>query len=314
LRQRTSLGTLLGDITYTRVRLKAHPEGAPYVGNFDKLRQKWTIVQEDELSLREAIVEAQAIVDHTDDLFDVFVAKLLHIVDGYTNGRLDHPLRKLFLGNKNASDFVKPVLGKQMAAMEGWLTLLQTKCDDYPELKALAPELDALLKQGKAAAKAKTDAEVARNQFRDVGERAQFIEEVNAERKSLYGSLGKRAHEDATLPKDLAERFFLHESQPDDEEEKEPTIEDVRLRIEALQQQLEAEKQLLSELEADQQAEQEVVADEEQLAALQKQKQELADKEKKLKSTIETKKGAVQKKKAERKKQLAQKKPKATKK
>ena len=129
----------------------------------------------------------------------------MRTVDGITNNDRTHSLVHFYLGNKTPSDFAKPVLGPQLQEMANWLPSLQSS--EYPTLKSLEPELADLVAKGKAAAQGKTDAEVARDHFRDVGDRYKFIEEVNAKRKTLYGNLAKLPHEKEALPQNFADRL-----------------------------------------------------------------------------------------------------------
>ena len=94
IQPRTSLSAILPEVTYTRSRLKAHPLGAPFVGAFVELRAEWNAVHEKELALRDAIVDAQAMVDHLDDHLDLFVGRVVNAILTITDGDRNHPLYK----------------------------------------------------------------------------------------------------------------------------------------------------------------------------------------------------------------------------
>jgi hypothetical protein len=289
LASRTSLGAILPEITYTRSRLKAHPLGAPHVAAFDALRAEWTQVHAKELTLREGIVDAQALVDHVDDLLDVFVRKAVKVILSAAGDDRSHPLYKHFLGNKTPSDFVRPVLGGQLEAMRGWVISFQNS--DDPSLQALAPELASLVEKADMAAKARALAEQERDQFRDLGERQKFMDKLNAERKAAHGGLSKLPHEKAGLPNNFADRFFRREARPEPGEEEAPTIASVKASIAAMEAQLGEQKALLGELEAEQAKanEAEVAADQAALAALEKQMAEQAAQAAALRAKIEGK-------------------------
>lgn len=277
LSQRTALGTVLAKIGYPRGRLNAHPLGVPYVPLFVQLRAKWSIINDKELSLREAITDAQALVDHVDEELNLFARKLMKEVDLVTGEDHDHLLYKHFFGNKTLSEFVRPVLSRKLESMRKWLPSLQG--NEHPPLAALAPELSDLIKQADAASDARTAAEQARDQFRDLGERYAFIEEVNATRKEVYGALSKLPHEKTSLPTDFADGFFRRAGGTAEEEE-EPTIDSVDEAIAELEEQLAEQKALRDDLvkaeEARKAAEEEAARKREALAALEKQQKELS--------------------------------------
>lgn len=272
--QRTALVAVAGELRYTTSRLRAYDEGAPYVADFQSLCQKCTTVQNHEQSLRDAVIDAQAIVDHVDDLLDLFTKKFTRALDTITNGDRTHSLYRFYFGNKTPSDFAKPVLGPQLEEMGKWLPSLQSS--EHASLKELAPELADLVAKGQGAAKGKADAEQARDHFRDVGERYKFIEEVNAKRKELYGNLAKLPHEKDTLPQNFADRFFRREPRAKDDDEP-STIEEIDEAIQALEKQITALQERRAELviEAEKAAKAKVKEHEEVLAALAKKKAEV---------------------------------------
>lgn len=235
--QRTALVTVNGELRYTTSRLNAHEEGAPFAAEFESLCQKCVTLQNQEQAIQDTIVDAQAIVDHVDDLLDAFVKKLIRALDAITNNDRTHALVRFFFGNKTPSDFAKPTLGQQLGDMDSWVAALET--NEHGTLRELAPELANLVAKGKAAAKGKTDADVARAHFRNVGDRYKFIEEVNAKRKKLYGDLSKLPHEKDTLPSHFADRFFRREPRVKDNDEP-TTIEEIDDAIAELEKQIAA--------------------------------------------------------------------------
>lgn len=284
--QRTALFSIGGELRYTTSRLLAHEAGAPFVFDFQGLCQKCVVVQNQEHLLRDNVIDAQAVVDHVDDLIDAFVKKFMRAIDGITNNDRTHPLVHFYLGNKTPSDFAKPVLGPQLQEMANWLPSLQSS--EHPSLKSLEPELAILVAKGKAAAKGKTDAEIARDHFRDVGERYKFIEEVNAKRKSLYGNLAKLPHENDALPQNFADRFFRRE--PRGKEDDEPsTIEEIDEAIAALGKQIAAlqDARAALVLEAEKLAKGKIKEHEEALAALAKKKAEVEAEEAAIRAKID---------------------------
>ena len=98
------------------------------------------------------------------------------------------------------------------------------------------------------ALKARTDAEHARKHFREVGERAQFINKVNAARKKVYGELAKLRFEVVGLPGNFADRFFTHRKRKPKATDAEPTVESVTETVAQLKAETSAQEQLLAEL------------------------------------------------------------------
>ena len=160
IQPRTSLSSVLPEITYTRGRLKAHPLGAPHIAAFDALRAEWTTVHDKELVLRDAITDAQAFIEHVDDLLDTLANAIIHAILTITNGDRTHALYKHYLGNKTPTDFKRPVLGGQLEAMKAWQPSLAAS--EHAALKAFAPTLGELVAQADGAIAAKAAAETAR--------------------------------------------------------------------------------------------------------------------------------------------------------
>lgn len=99
----------------------------------------------------------------------------------------------------------------------------------------------------KAAEALRDDTKLKIKQFREVGERRLFIDQVNADRKELHGSLSNLALKSANLASDFAQGFF----KPADagEEEAEETSESVSIEIKRLEMALEEKRARLVELQ-----------------------------------------------------------------
>jgi hypothetical protein len=289
IQPRTSLSAVLPEITYTRSRLKAHPLGAPFVAAFDALRAEWTTVHDKELVLRDAITDAQALIDHVDDVLDTQVNGIVNAILTVTNGDRTHPLYKHFLGSKTPSDFKRPVLGGQLEAMKTWGPSLAAS--EHANLAAFAPAVGELIAQANSAVAAKAAAEAARDQFRDFGDRKKFVDKLNGTRKEIHGALAKLAHEHSNVPTNFADRSFRREARAEQGEEEEATIASVKASIVELQKDLAAKQKLLSDLEAEEAkaAEAAVNADKEALVALEKQMAEAQAKADALRAKIEGK-------------------------
>ncbi|MRG95659.1 hypothetical protein [Polyangium spumosum] len=289
---RTALALIGSDLSYTASRFLAHEECTELAPTFVALREKCRMIQAHEQQLRDAIVDAQALVDHANDGLDDFVKDFASTLDKLVGDDRNHPLFKHYFGGKTPSDFAKPVLGKQLEAMAAWVSSLQKS--EHAALNTLAPELAALIEKGETAKKAKENAELARDQFRDVGERHAFVEEVNARRKESFGVLAKMPHEKPGLPANFADRFFRREARPvKDEDDAPATIEAVDEAITALEAEIEALREKRAELvaAAEKAAKLQVKAAEEELAALAKKKAAVEAEEAAVRAKIDALKG-----------------------
>jgi hypothetical protein len=241
----TTTAVLFREIFYTLAQAGEEPLAAPNVPTFEKLRDGLKVVLLQEVSILETLAKAQAAVDRIDYRLDRFVLRVTRAVDDNTDGNTRKQIRKKLLKGKSISKFRRPVLGRQLAEMGDWSDTL-TECG-VPALVAFAPEAAALYTLGKDAAKLRDKAISDNRNFRDVGERKQFIDTLNAERKAMEGALAKLPFQDPTLPQDFADGFFYSEAPSDDEE----SIDDVKETIAALKTQLGEEEAKLTKMEKD---------------------------------------------------------------
>jgi DNA repair exonuclease SbcCD ATPase subunit len=240
----TGTFTLFGEVFYTLAQVAEEPLATSQVPVFEGLRDGLKTVLLQEVDLLEQRAKAQATVDRTDDGLDRFVSKVVRTVDEHTDGPTKKQLRKKLLKGKSASRLKRPALGRQLADMSDWAKTL-ADCG-VPALVALAPEADTRHKAGEAAAAVRDAALATARNFRDVGARKQFIDKLNAERKSAEGALAKLPFQNPALAQDFAEGFFLREAPRDEEEE---TIEELKASIVALENQLAEEKARLAQKE-----------------------------------------------------------------
>jgi len=263
---RTALPVTLDEVRFTLSRFQAHPLGAPFVPIFQAIRNNWTTTYEKQLSLQEKLVDCRANVSVCDDACDDFAGRFSKAILTLVHDDRKHPLWTHYFGNKTLSAFRRPVLASQLKAMEAWIPSLQTS--PHPTLKAMAPELEALMTRAKQAVTERDATRQALKQFNNIGERKQFIDQLNGARKKAHGELAQIAHETVGLPSDFADRFFLSESSTNEDE----TSEALRDQVAELKEQLaEAEAKLAKaeEREAEaKKAEEEQKQAEVELAAL----------------------------------------------
>jgi hypothetical protein len=267
------LFSLLRELRYTISRMAQESLAANYVPVFQALRDDWKLVLADEIRILEEVSDAQAAVDQADAGLDRFAARVSRIVDENAQGKTRKQLRtNLFMGHP-LSRFRRPVLGKQLPAMDAWPDALAKS--GVPALVGLAPEAVPLLAAAHSADELRTKAKQNNRQFRDLGTRKQFIDKVNAKRKEVHGALAKLPFEEPMVPADFASNFF-YAAAPADEEE---TMADVKAAITELESALGTRRQQLAALQAEVAAEAaadaERKAKEQSLAALQAEREEL---------------------------------------
>jgi hypothetical protein len=273
LAYRIGLFALLREIDFTLAQMREEPLAAPYVPVFEALRAKWTTILLQEIDILGALTGAHAAVVKADGDIDAFAGRTSRAIDDKTAGNTRKQLRIALFKGKSLSKFRGPVLGRELTDMTDWSATL-TGCG-VPALASLATEADTLVDTGHKASAQRDTAHQTNRNFRDVGARKQFIDEVNAARQDAAGGLGKLPFQNATLPQDFAEGFFLRDA-PRDEEE---TIDEVKASITELTEQLGERQTLLTKLEADAaaaaKAEAERKAEEQQAEALEEQAQAL---------------------------------------
>jgi hypothetical protein len=271
---RTSLVTLLREILFTLAQMEVEPLAAPYLPEFQGHRKKWEAVFLEEVGIIEALVKTQAAAVRADAKLDRFVTKVLNTVDDTTDGATRKTLLKKLLKGRSKSKFVRRVLAGQLVDMADWGKVLAQS--GVPELVALAAEADAVWAVGKAASDARATARAQNRDFRDLGTRKQYIDEVNASRKAVDGALAKLPFQNPSLPQDFNEVFWMGDT-PDEDE----TIDDVKAAIKDLKDQLAAREAQLTKMEADAAAEAQLAeqekANQSRAAELRAQAQALLD-------------------------------------
>jgi hypothetical protein len=270
LRPSLSLLTLLLELRYTLSRLAANALTSGFAPRFQALRDRWSTVQAQEIALNEELSDAKAQVDIADAGLDDFAIRFSSALQIVTGQKRDAPLYDHFF-KKPLGEFRRPVLTTQLKAMEDWLLLLQNT--PHTSLADMRPELVTLVEAGKAAAARRDSLTLQIRSFREVGERRQLFDQVNAERRELYGALGKLALSTPGLASAFPNQFFKPGESDDTPED---TVDSVKGEILALQEQLAERQERLVELEQEAEAEARAAGDKAQKAArLAELKQEI---------------------------------------
>jgi len=253
LDSRSSLLTLLPHASYTVSCLQARPLGAPYVARFEELRARGMQVLLQEIALEENRMAAQARIGVADEVLDLLAARVSNEALALTRGDRSHALYQFFFSGKSLSRFVKPVLGRQLQAMKAWRPWL-SQCP-HPSLTALVPELEAAFAEADGALAARATARQQIREFRELGARQRWVNDLNAARKEVHGSLAKLPHQQPGLPSDFADHFFLSAPPREREREKEApadpeTVEGVRAQLAAQRAAVVATEARLQQMEA----------------------------------------------------------------
>jgi len=269
---------LRGEIIHTLGQVKAHPLTQSYVPIFEGLRDEWSAVFAEELALRDGLAEAQANVFASDVSLNDLASRVSKGLLTLTADDRTHPLYVAYFKKKSLSEFKRPMLGRQLEAMKGWVSELLKS--NTPMLVALGAEVEAAVKEAEAAVNTRTALEAESSFFRETGNRKKLFDKVNAVRKQTWGELSKMQHEKMGLSTSFADLFFRHESSGGPDEPMTP--EKVDQELAELEAQM-AEKRalraaLVAELEKQAKAEAEKAAKQATIAALERQAMEAAQK------------------------------------
>jgi predicted phage tail protein len=247
---RMTLADLVIELQYTLIRLRLSPEAAPLVPRFEALVTEAEQVERQETALRVALLAAEVAISWRDETIDDTVrtlgATLLKIV---RNDRED-PLYQRYFGSQNPSAVTRPVLGRELETVRGWVPSLLTSPE--PELQDIGRQLTGQVEAADAAIQAQQAQRQKLNDFRLLGDRRRIFERVNAERREAYGFLSKMSYTSSTvaasgaaetrLPSDFGDRFFRQVRRRKDAD---PDVEEAREEVERLEKALaEARNQL----------------------------------------------------------------------
>jgi hypothetical protein len=211
--QNESLDTLRSRYRYAHARLKSDPNGAPYVADFAAFGAEWALASQKEADKEDAIIDAEAAAVSADAALDRLVRRVSSAIFGGKKVNASLPLATVYFGGSAPSDFMRPVLGKQLSGMSTWPALLSQATQ--PSLRALAPEA-SVVPVADAAAKALSTAIADRDLFRDGGERKRLFDHFNALCAKAYGGLKalEHSHPELELPPGYAESFFMQGPSP----------------------------------------------------------------------------------------------------
>lgn len=258
-----------------------------YVDKLATVRAEWTVIQAKEIDFYELLSDALAALDVADDRLDDFAIRFSNEALALTGQNRKAKLYTHYF-KKPLHELIRPVLSGQLLAMDGWLTSL-AEPGTPPSLAAMLPELTGLVDAGQTASKARGDLKQKIKQFREVGERRQLVDHVNAVRKELHGVLAKYALETPGLPSGFADRFFKPGEPGDDAPEEEETVDALATAVKAMEEALLEKKALLAKRIQDaEDAANKEQAKAETLAKVAALNQDIEEKQKEAKALLES--------------------------
>lgn len=253
-----SLAYLREETLFTRVRLGAHPLTAKLAVPYDELLTEWQKVAATEQALNDARTTASAQISVVDDAIDLLVGELAMVVLQRTDGDRQSDLYLRYF-KKRPSEVRRPVLGRELTTVKGWLPSLVASAD--PELKRIGAALDEAVQDGE---KAEAAWDAVTNQiadFRKLGARQALQDKLNRTRQGTYGELAQLPlTAGVTLPSDFASGFFRQRSETPPTLKSvqaaiaatEDTLAELRATLKSLQDEAAAEAQEKAEREAKQ--------------------------------------------------------------
>ena len=257
------LDTLRDELLFTIGKCEGHKLTQKHVAGCAADLDGWQMVSGKRLALRDKISRAEGRVDGWDDELDTFVDEVATTLLLLNNNDRSAAEYRQYMGTKQPNEIKRPILGQELETVRGWIAPLQASPNAL--LQGLGARGEVLVAEADAAVKALATAQQEYRAFRLTGELSQFVEKLNADRKSLYGELSKLPHEaeGKGLPGDFADRFFRHETRRN----KKLSVDLVQKQITALEAQLEGLRATLEELEKKEAAKQAASAEREALEA-----------------------------------------------
>jgi hypothetical protein len=235
-------------ILYPLTQCEAEPHAAAYIPTFQGLLVGWSDVSAKKLEIEDKIAVAQVRCDRANVRVNRVADRISAEIVLLTNGNREHTMYTHFFGDKPISTFKKTKIDTKRKAVQGWPESLTKSAQ--PTLIALVPELTAAMNEADTAITSRESAKSEKRQFRNIGERKEFIDKVNATFKLVHGELGKLQHEVLGLPNDFADRIFRPDASSSDDDDGEPTIESVTARMAELDEEMKANQALLAQLQA----------------------------------------------------------------
>jgi hypothetical protein len=216
-----SYETLTEEVACTLSRCEARPLTASLAPAIFAQFSEIALTSQDERSLVLEVLRAEAKVALVDEDLDHTVDAVVAAILVITGGDREADLYVHYLGESTPAELKEPVLSEELDTVRLWVPSLLGS--PHPSLAALGPVLVPQVAAADAVEAALETAQQALKDFREVGARKALVDKINANRNATFGELGVIAHSNPqlSLPKDFAERGFLHERRPRKQSSKE---------------------------------------------------------------------------------------------
>jgi hypothetical protein len=207
VREHDSLEQIWEELVFTEARLLGDERTREYAPKFADLLTRLEQVRGGQFGAWREEVTAQALVTAADDLLDDFVRSLDITLLALVSQDTSSPRYRRYFSN-TPSSIIRLGLESELARVRGWVQSLETE----PEatLKELGGKLRTLVEQGELALERRRQAATSRTDHR-VRSITSLVDDINAARLSLYGTLTTKAVE-LGLPSDWGNRFFRRSS------------------------------------------------------------------------------------------------------
>lgn len=204
-----SIDEVRGGALFLKVRVQAEPLAAGLIPPIDAFMGRVKSVRDHAEAIDDAIVGAEAGIVAKDVTLDFLVNKVS--AGTHEGGRVDptHPTHQLFFGNATPSEFRKPVLAGELAAMVPWPGLLAAASSK--DLQALAAPVAEAVSAGQAAEAALQTAQTDKRKFELDGALGELFNGYNALAAEVYAGLTKIATANGYSAAWVSS-FFQHDS------------------------------------------------------------------------------------------------------
>jgi hypothetical protein len=210
-----SLKDLRTRYNFTLNRLRTDPDALPLVAAFTPFGAQWTTADAQELAADDAVSLAESTAMGADVVLNKLAIQVEFIITGGSRDKVSNPTYQLYFGTSTRTEFIRPLLGKQLDAMLKWPPLLAASTN--PALVAQNAPVVAALAAASTAQTGLAQAQASRTAFR-AGARTALFGAYNALATSTYAGLVsiQKTSPQLGLPNDWPSTFFQRLHTPAD--------------------------------------------------------------------------------------------------
>lgn len=209
LREDESLDSVWDEMVFTESQLNGDEQAKELTPLIAKLIARLEVARSGQMGARREEVASQAAVASADYRLDEWVRCFDRTLSDVVKGNKESPRYRRYF-TAAPWTIIRLGLESELSRIRGWVDSLASEPEQI--LKDLGTRLAQLVAVGDAALEQRRKAVNARSDHR-VREITSLIEDINAARVALYGSLASKA-QDAGLPPDWPSHFFRHLPRP----------------------------------------------------------------------------------------------------